>query len=707
MMRRPIVILLAAVAALIVAVIVAVSLFDVNKFRPRIQAELQAKLGRPVTLGELHLRLLPLSLRVDGLTVGQSPGWASPRPLATAKEVYASASLMSLVRGRPDIKALTLEEPQVELIRNQQGIWNFSSARANEPSRSSPGGGATPPAAKSSPVPPAESGQGSGFTLNRLKITDGQIAVTDERAKTPRTVYNHIDLTVSGLAPGKAFDFDLAAHVPGPGKERLALTGTAGPFGGPEALTVPITGHLSLEEVSLAGLNSVAAGAIPPNTDGTLSGDGEISSQDENLASKGNLKLANAVIRGGKINYPAVVQYDLTMNRKTDQMQLRSGSIKLGPTEVSVSGAINSAVKPAALNLRITTANASIPELTRLASAFGSNSSSSTSDQVKGSISADLMVTGTASAPQVKGNISAPSVQAQNVALSNVHTTCNMSNGVIVLSPLTASIFGGQESGTVSLDTRPAHPLCSVNARFSGVDTNALLSALSSVKDTLYGSLAADSNLSFGLGSNVDIAKTLNGVLNFNVTNGRLKNINILNELSRVGKFVGGAPAAGGAGTALQKLSGALNIKDGVATTNNLIATMNEGSLSAAGSLNLVNQGLNLHMTAVLSKGISSAVGGSSIGGFLNTALANNQGELVLPVLVTGTTDHPVFAPDAAAIAKMKLNHLLPTTGDPSKLSVGSVLGGILGQQPGQQKNQKQAIPLDSLFKQLGKKKPH
>jgi hypothetical protein len=316
------------------------------------------------------------------------------------------------------------------------------------------------------------------------------------------------------------------------------------------------------------------------------------------------------------------------------------------------------------------------------------------------------MVTGTANAPQVKGNISAPSVQAQSVALSNVHAMCNMSNGVIVLSPLTAGIFGGQENGTVSLDTKPARPLCSVNARLSGVDTNALLSALSSVKDTLYGSLAADSNLSFALGSNVETARTLSGVLNFNVTNGRLKNINILNELSRVGKFVSGTPGAGGAGTALQKLSGALNIKDGVATTNNLIATMNEGSLSAAGSLNLVNQGLNLHMTAVLSKGISSVVGGSSIGGFLNTALANNQGELVLPVLVTGTTDHPVFTPDAAAIAKMKLNHLLPTTGDPSKLTVGSVLGGILGQQPGQQKNQKQPSPLDSLFKQLGKKKP-
>jgi hypothetical protein len=101
-------------------------------------------------------------------------------------------------------------------------------------------------------------------------------------------------------------------------------------------------------------------------------------------------------------------------------------------------------------------------------------------------------------------------------------------------------------------------------------------------------------------------------------------------------------------------------------------------------------------------------VGGTGVGGFLNTALANNQGELVLPVLVTGTTAHPVFAPDVQAIAKMKLNHLLPTSGDPSKLTnglAGSVLNGLLDQKTGQQKNQNQQNPLNSLFQQLGKKK--
>jgi hypothetical protein len=180
----------------------------------------------------------------------------------------------------------------------------------------------------------------------------------------------------------------------------------------------------------------------------------------------------------------------------------------------------------------------------------------------------------------------------------------------------------------------------------------------------------------------------------------------MLGELSRVGKFLNSAPAQSASGTTLQKFAGTLNIKNGVATTNNLVAVMPEGSFSGDGSLNLVNQAINMRVNAVLANGTSKAVGGTGVGGFLNTALANKQGELVLPVLVTGSMAHPVFAPDVQAMAKMKLSHLLPTSADPTKLSTGglaSVLGGAVGQQSNQKNNQQQQNPLHSILKGLKK----
>ena len=251
------------------------------------------------------------------------------------------------------------------------------------------------------------------------------------------------------------------------------------------------------------------------------------------------------------------------------------------------------------------------------------------------------------------------------------------------------------------------------------MDSNALLSAVSSVRDTLYGTLSANTALTFALGPSADIAKTLNGNLEFQITNGQLKNVNILNEVGKIGKFLNSAPAQSGSSTALRKFSGTLLIKDGVASTNNLTAALDAGSLAANGQVNLVNQGLNMHVNAVLGSQTSQTVGGSGIGGFLNTALSNSKGELVVPVNVTGTTAHPVFTPDVQALAQMKVKNLLPTSGDPAKLSsglvgaisgkkgVGSVLNQALGgqqpQKPNTQGSQDQN-PLNSIFKQLGKK---
>jgi hypothetical protein len=206
------------------------------------------------------------------------------------------------------------------------------------------------------------------------------------------------------------------------------------------------------------------------------------------------------------------------------------------------------------------------------------------------------------------------------------------------------------------------------------------------------------------------------------VTKGHLKNVNIMSELSRIGKFLGSAPAQPGSGTVLQRLSGTMNIVNGVASTNNLVAALDAGSLSANGSMNLVTQAIDMHMSAVLAKGATQTVGGTQVGGYLNTALANNKGELVIPVLVTGTLPHPTFTPDAQAIAKMKLNNLLPTAGDPTKATggllgqrgAGGILNGVLGagsgkqQQQNTQQNQqqqKQQSPVDSLLKQLPRKK--
>ncbi len=315
------------------------------------------------------------------------------------------------------------------------------------------------------------------------------------------------------------------------------------------------------------------------------------------------------------------------------------------------------------------------------------------------------------------GTIAVGTILYEQTVLTNVHSNVALNHGVIQLNPLTSQVFGGQETGSVTVDTRPNPMTYAVNAKLTGVDANKMLSSVSSVKDTLYGTLGATTNVTFSTPASGDVAQTLNGTLNMTLANGKIMKLDLPGELSKIGKFGGVTPKGY---TAISQMSGSYNIHDGVAQTNDTKAALDIGTMAAEGTINLVSQALNMHVTAVLNKGFSQSVGGTGVGGYLNTALANKNGELVLPVLITGNMNHPMVAPDVQQIAKMKLNNLLPTAGGlmngKGGNNLGGLVGGLLGGQPqqqqpaksGQPQKQQQANPLgDALNSILGGQKKH
>ncbi|HEX3094319.1 MAG TPA: AsmA-like C-terminal region-containing protein, partial [Candidatus Angelobacter sp.] len=277
------------------------------------------------------------------------------------------------------------------------------------------------------------------------------------------------------------------------------------------------------------------------------------------------------------------------------------------------------------------------------------------------------------------GTVAVGVIQYDDLILNNAHSNVTLDHGLIKMNPVTADLYNGKENGSITIDMRPAQPVYTVNLKTDKVDANKLISSVSDVKQTIYGMLASNVNAAFSSSSASSIARSLNGSMAINLTNGRLMNINLLHELASVGKFLGGNFDAAQNFTNLVQLTGNFDVKNGVAQTNNLNAVIDGGTLAAAGLVNLADQSLNLHVTTVLKKELSQQVGGTQIGGYMNTALANNQGELVMPVIITGTFQHPHVAPDVQQIAQMKLKNMLPNTRNPAELTTG-ILGAVLGQ---------------------------
>jgi hypothetical protein len=203
-----------------------------------------------------------------------------------------------------------------------------------------------------------------------------------------------------------------------------------------------------------------------------------------------------------------------------------------------------------------------------------------------------------------------------------------------------------------------------------------------------------------------EIMKALNGSVIPNFNNMRYSGTDISHELASIAGFLQ-ANETGQGFTSISRMTGNILVKDGIAQTNNLQALLEIGKVAASGTANLVTQALNLRANVVLSKEFSQHVGGTGIGGYMSTALANNEGELVIPVMVTGTVQHPLFTPDLQKVAQMKLKGLVPNFNNPSN-AVAGVLGRF-GQKGGNQaqpqQQQQQTNPAQQIIDIFGKKK--
>jgi uncharacterized protein involved in outer membrane biogenesis len=461
-------IILAIIVGLIVAVIVIVPLVvNVNQYRGIVQSQLQKALGRPVSFGDMHLSLTPPSVRLDNLQIGESPRFGNGQ-FATANSVEVALKLLPLIRGNVDIRSLTLDHPQVMLIRNPDGVWNFSTLGESQGGKSGGGGGS--------------------FVLAKLEIDGGQVTIADRAAKTSAT-YNNIDATLSNLAPGKAVSFTAALHLPGAGSETLQMSGTAGPMA-TAMVDTPFDGELQFNEVSLASLQKLTGAAALSGMDGILTGKVTARNQQGTLGAQGSVKLADGIIHGVKLGYPVDAEFKASDQLQPGRIHIDNASVKLGPTPITLAGDINNGAAPAQLDVRMTLKQASIQEIAHLASAFGV--AFNPGMQVSGGISADLHATGPTTAPAMNGTIDASNLHIsgdqlkQPVSVDKLALT--MTPQQIRSAPFTATTGGTSVGVQFTLSNyTAASPLIDATVR----TTNSQLGELLSIAKA-YGLSAAD-----------------------------------------------------------------------------------------------------------------------------------------------------------------------------------------------------------------------
>ena len=127
-MNKNILKIIGIVIAVLLAIVIALPFFiNVNNYRPQIESNLSSALGRPVTVGNLSLSILSGSVEANQLSIGDDLKFSNT-PFMQAKSLKVGVELLPLIFSKQlNVTHLVIEQPQIALLRNRDGIWNFSS----------------------------------------------------------------------------------------------------------------------------------------------------------------------------------------------------------------------------------------------------------------------------------------------------------------------------------------------------------------------------------------------------------------------------------------------------------------------------------------------------------------------------------------------------------------------------------------------------
>jgi uncharacterized protein involved in outer membrane biogenesis len=137
-------------------------LFNVDRYRPQVAAQIQQQTGKPAQIGRLALTILPqVAIRVDDFSLGNPTGFPAG-DFVKAKEIYAVVDVSALLHHKVEITSLELDDLTLNMLEDTHGKWNFE----NPPAKDAP-----------PPAPPGDSG--GSFTLgviSKLTVVRGEFA---------------------------------------------------------------------------------------------------------------------------------------------------------------------------------------------------------------------------------------------------------------------------------------------------------------------------------------------------------------------------------------------------------------------------------------------------------------------------------------------------------------------------------------------------
>src|SRR3984885_8642180 len=321
------------IVVLILLIVIAPFLIPVNHFRPQIEEQASAALGRKVEGGNPSLSLFGGTLGAHNLSIADDPKF-SPAPFLTAKSVNVGVEVMPLIFSKTlNVTGVVIDSPQVSLIRNAAGDWNYSTLGASPQKAQAQGAPATP-AAKTAPANAPASGAPPAFTVQKLELKNGQITVSSV-GSAKKSNYSNVGVVASNVSLVSKFPVTVTADLPGGGN--FKVDGTAGPVNETNTVLTPLDA-----KITVSSLNLASTGFVDPSAGlgGILDLNADLQSQSGAAEIKGSAKLSKALLiaGGSPSSEPVTVDFGTKYNLTKNAGVLEPSTIKIGGAVTNLSG---------------------------------------------------------------------------------------------------------------------------------------------------------------------------------------------------------------------------------------------------------------------------------------------------------------------------------------------------------------------------------
>ncbi|MGH9354134.1 MAG: AsmA family protein [Terriglobia bacterium] len=314
--------------------------FHAGRYRKILQTTLESKLGRPVQLGVITLRLLPHpGFSIQNVVVEEDPHFGS-EPFARVDSVECDLRWRSLLGSRMDCSRIILDHPVFNVVRGPEGRWNVEGIFHRE---------------SASPKPALAITHGNSAAPFDFEARDAHVNFTLNGAKKPfaldgvraRFQFDPSQDSVQFSLQGTPVRTDMALLQP-PGQ--VIVTGVWKPAAGP-------TGAL---RARLTTYNSLLYAWIPmivhrdPGIYGLVSADILFEGSAASLKISGQMELAQLhrwESSPPSSPLPVNLSFSGLWNRAQDLVQIQRADAAFAGSRLHLTGVITQLSQTPSLNL--------------------------------------------------------------------------------------------------------------------------------------------------------------------------------------------------------------------------------------------------------------------------------------------------------------------------------------------------------------------